>query len=30
MNERKFWITLGLMIITTFIVEAVVREILGG
>lgn len=30
MNERKFWITLGFMIIATFIVEAVIRKILGG
>lgn len=30
MNERKFWIILGIMIIATFIIEAVVRKILGG
>ncbi len=30
MNERKFWIILVIMIVTTFIVEAVIRKILGG
>ena len=30
MNERKFWIILGIMIAATFIVEAIIREILGG
>lgn len=30
MNEKKFWIILGIMIVTTFIVEAVIRKILGG
>lgn len=30
MNERKFWITLGIMIATTFVVEAIIRTVLGG
>ena len=30
MNEKNFWIILGIMIVTTFIVEAVIRKILGG
>lgn len=30
MNERKFWIILGIMIVATFVVEAIIRTVLGG
>lgn len=30
MNERKFWIILGIMIVATFVIEAIIRTVLGG